>query len=182
MVREKGVRQVPEDEAAIVSDFYPIASLVTIDLGCANACLSEWGHKMGPIVRGNNAREICHALTHEDRPIAIATSSPLIREKVGGCEGFTRENTIELSRLCAARPGLCRVMLRLWREFIFPTLGKEFAISYQDAALHSGNLYRFDGWQRIAYSRSGTDSRSGRNGRNKWVWVWPVSTGKKGAA
>jgi antitoxin VapB len=86
---------------------------------------------------------------------------------------MTRENTIELSRLCAARAGLCRVALRLWREFVFPTLGYQYAVSYQDADLHNGNTYRFDGWERVGYSHSGTDTRSGRSGRDKYAWAWP---------
>jgi hypothetical protein len=100
-------------------------------------------------------------------------AASLIRECVGGGLGqLTRANTIELARLCAVRPGLCRVALRLWREFVFPRMGYEVAISYQDADLHNGNTYRFDGWTREAFSHSGTDKRSGRKGRNKWIWVW----------
>ncbi len=44
--------------------------------------------------------------------------------------------------------------------------------SYQDADMHSGNTYRFDGWTRIGFSSSGTDIRSGRKGRRKWIWHW----------
>jgi hypothetical protein len=65
------------------------------------------------------------------------------------------------------------VALRLWREFVFPTLGYRYAISYQDADLHNGNTYRFDGWKRLPLiGRSGPDSRSGRLGRRKYVWLW----------
>ncbi|WP_292644716.1 hypothetical protein [Mesorhizobium sp.] len=57
---------------------------------------------------------------------------------------------IELSRLCAARPDLSRAMFRMWRAFAFPTLCQEcgfvWAVTYQDVAIHAGNLYRFDGW------------------------------------
>lgn len=90
----------------------------------------------------------------------------------GGLHHLTRENTCELSRLCAERPHLCRVALRLWREFVFPQLGYRYVISYQDADMHSGNTYRFDGWKRAGFSSSGTDTRSGRRGRRKWIWVW----------
>ena len=38
----------------------------------------------------------------------------------------------------ADRPGLCRVVLRLWRELVFPFTGYEYAISYQDEQLHTG--------------------------------------------
>lgn len=64
--------------------------------------------------------------------------------------------------------------LRLWREFVFPGLGVPIVISYQDADLHNGNTYRFDGWERIGYARAGgDDSRSGRKARNRWIWAWP---------
>jgi len=144
-----------------------------VPLADANQMLVAWGHKMGPLNRGNTVGW-SHALFWEDRPQAVTCASSLIRECVGGgLQHLTRENTIELSRLCAVRPGLCRVALRLWREFVFPSLGYEFAISYQDADLHNGNTYRFDGWERVGYSHSGTDSRSGRQGRDKWIWIWP---------
>lgn len=151
----------------------PMVSFDSIPLKVANDLLVFWGHRMGPCQRGN-ARGWSHALFHEGRPVAIVTTSTLIRERCGGGLGhLTRENTIELSRLCAERPTLCRVALRLWREFVFPSLGYTWAISYQDAALHRGEIYRTDGWSRAAFSHSGTDTRSGRKGRNKWIWVWP---------
>lgn len=157
------------------SDFLPLVGFAPIDLATANKCLEQWGHKMGPLLRGNEAGTH-FALTHHGRPVGVACQSTLIREAVGGDHGMPldRETTCELSRLCAERPHLCRVVLRLWREFVFPTLGYRFAISYQDADIHNGNTYRFDGWRRIAYSRSGVDQRSGRRGRNKWVWLWEL--------
>jgi hypothetical protein len=138
----------------------------------ANALLAGWGHKMGPCNRGNS-RGWSHALFHEGRPVAVTITATLIRQNVAGAADLTRENTIELARLCAERPGLCRVALRLWREFVLPALPYQFAISYQDADIHNGNTYRFDGWERMPkIAHSGTDSRSGRKGRNKWVWLW----------
>lgn len=143
-----------------------------ISLEEANASLSRWGHKMGPCMRGN-ARGWSHALFYEGRPVAVTITATLIRERVAGDANLTRENTIELARLCAERGGLCRVAIRLWREFVFPALRYQYAISYQDADLHNGNTYRFDGWRRLpTIAHSGIDSRSGRKGRNKWVWVW----------
>lgn len=143
-----------------------------VSLSEANEMLTAWGHKMGALNRGNQGA-LCHALMHEGKPVAVTTASNLIAGVVGNCDWMKRENTIELSRLCAARGGLCRVALRLWREFVFPALGYEYAVSYQDADLHNGNTYRFDGWERVGRSRSGTDTRSGRPGRDKYVWAWP---------
>ena len=145
-----------------------------INLSLANECLEKWGHRMGPLRRANTSAQWCHALFAEGAPVLITTTSSLIREVVAASDGLlTRENTIELSRLCAIRSGLCRVGLRLWREFVFPDLGYKYAISYQDAELHNGNTYRFDGWRVLGKSSSGTDKRSGRKGRKKVIWVWP---------
>lgn len=152
---------------------FPLATFDAIPLGEANKHLQDWGHRMGPLLRGNSGAQHCHALAVHRVPVAVVCTSSLIRECVGGGLGhLTRANTVELSRLCAAEPWACRVALRLWREVVFPGTGADFAVSYQDAALHSGNIYRFDGWKREAFSHSGKDSRTGRPGRDKWIWVW----------
>ena len=108
-----------------------------------------------------------------DRLVAVAATDTLIRQKVAG---LGRDEAVELSCLCAARSDMCRVVLRLWRAFFFPVLsaqrGYRWALSYQDAAIHRGNLYRFDGWTKLATSRSGVDTRTGRRGRSKVVWGW----------
>lgn len=156
-----------------MSALFPVVTFDSISLARANALLVAWGHRMGPLERGNSAALHCHALFVHGEPVALATSSSLIREHVGGGLDFlTRANTIELSRLCAREPWACRVALRLWREAVFPGTGYDVAISYQDADLHTGNTYRFDGWRRLGFSSSGTDSRTGRRGRRKWIWCW----------
>src|SRR5262245_3710714 len=110
-----------------------------------NEYLTAWGHKMGPLERpvGNG---FAHALRHEGKPVAVIATSELIAPEV--C-GLTRLEALEVSRVCASRRDLCRVVLRLWREFVFPQLDRPWAISYQDAVLHNGNLYRFDGWKKL---------------------------------
>lgn len=155
----------------------PLATFGSIDLESANGCLREWGHKMGPCNRPGVSKEWSHGLFHGGDLVAVTVAATLIQPAVGGDHEYpmTRDNTIELARLCAVRPGLCRVALRLWREFFLPDLGRRYAISYQDADLYTGQTYRFDGWKRISRSRSGTDQRSGRKGRDKWVWMWEVS-------
>lgn len=154
-------------------NLFPIAELTPLDLDVCNHLLVEWHHKMGPLKRPIGT-DRCYALLHNSEPVAVATTSTLIREAVGGAAELNRENCIELSRLCAVRSGLCRVMLRMWREFIFPASGYRYAVSYQDADLHNGNTYRFDGWKRVGFSHSGNDPRSGRKGRDKWIWVWEL--------
>lgn len=148
--------------------FSPV-TFETISRDVLNDCLVEWGHRMGPVRRPS--RGWSHGLACDGRLLAVVATDTLIRPRVAG---FSRRWAVELSRLCAARSDLCRVALRLWRSFVFPALGADrgyrWAISYQD--LHSGNLYRFDGWVRLATSRSGTDPRTGRKGRRKVVWGW----------
>jgi hypothetical protein len=155
------------------ANFAPLCSFEAVELAQANACLTAWGHRMGPLARGRQGAW-CHALFHEGRPVAVTTASYLIAGNAGGgLSHLTRENTVELSRLCAERTNLCRVALRMWREFVFPALGFRFALSYQDADLHNGNTYRFDGWRRHdTLLHSGRDTRSGRPGRNKYAWIW----------
>ncbi len=60
-----------------------------------------------------------YGLRHEGRLLAVVATDTLIRERVAG---LTRHDAVELSRLCAAKPDLCRVALRLWRSFAFPQL------------------------------------------------------------
>lgn len=165
----------------IQSPIVPLLWFDEVSVAEVNELLVAWGHRMGAINRPNFTADLAHVLVHRSEgPVVAVVSSTLIQDAVaGGLPHLNRANTIELSRLCAARPGLCRVGLRLWREFVFPALGKEFAISYQDADLHSGATYRFDGWGRAPkIAHSGTDARSGRKGRDKWVWVWPASGAK----
>lgn len=146
----------------------PICRLDQIDNEDAGKALIRWNHKMGPCNRPMGIIR-SHGLFHQGTLVAVVVTADLVNET---CAGLSRSKAIELARLCAERPDLCRVVLRLWREFIFPCFGKEWAVSYQDEALHTGDTYRFDGWVRLARSHSGTDQRSGRKGRNKTIWGW----------
>lgn len=135
----------------------------------ADEFLLRNGHKMG-VCHRPMGHLVSHGLFIHDKLRAIVVTTGLVNAT---CGGLTREEAIELARLCADDPNLCRVVLRLWREVIFPEFEKSWAVSYQDENLHNGNTYRFDGWRKIAVNqRSGTDQRSGRKGRIKTVWAW----------
>lgn len=153
--------------------FDPLVSFDSVDPDELNQCLVAWGHKMGPVNRPTPGWS--HGMRENGRLVAVTSTDLLMAPNVAG---FSREQAVELSRVCAERRDLCRVVLRLWREFVFPALARErgysWALSYQDAVLHSGNLYRFDGWQEVGRSHSGTDTRSGRKGRTKVIWGWPA--------
>jgi hypothetical protein len=151
----------------------PLVSFDAISLTELNSCLVAWQHRMGPWERPDYGCQAFHGLRHHGALVAVTASARMIPAATAG---LARDRAFELGRLCAIRPGLNRVALRLWREFVFPAMclthGWSWAISYQDAVLHSGNLYRFDGWVRIGTSSSGTERRSGKRGRNKVIWGW----------
>lgn len=132
---------------------------------------------MGAMLRPSYAIEAHHALFEHGRPVAVTAAGEPVREVVGQT-GIRRDQAVELTRLCAARRDLCRPMLRLWREMIFPAVagahGREVAVSYQDEALHNGDLYRFDGWLLLGKGGGGgRDTRTGRPGRKMKIWGWP---------
>ncbi len=157
----------------------PLAHIDAIDRSEANRLLVAWGHRMGPVTRPAFAIDAHHALFQHGEPVAVTMAGETVREVVGQT-GIRRDQCVELMRLCAARRDLCRPMLRLWREMVFPALSavhrRPLAISYQDEALHSGNVYRFDGWLDIGRGGGGgRDARTGRAGRKMRIWAWPRS-------
>lgn len=155
----------------------PLVGFDSISTEELNDCLVAWGHKMGPLNRPMGA-VWAHGMRHNGELVAVIGTAALISET---CAGFSRREAVELARLCAVRRDLCRPALRLWREFLFPALGYDWAVSYQDEALHTGNVYRFDGWVPLARSCSGPDRRSGRKGRNKTIWGWHADAAERAA-
>ena len=153
----------------------PFVSFDTINRDELNDCLVTWGHKMGPIMRPEYRKPVDFGIRHHGELVAVVACDSLIRDTCG----LTRDDAFELSRLCAARPGICRAAIRLWREFAYPEIarawGAPWGISYQDAIQHSGNLYRFDGWVRLGFTTSGIDPRALPGTapvRKKVVWGW----------
>lgn len=157
--------------------FDPLVSFDTISTDELNDCLVRWDHKMGPLHRPQFGNLACaHGLRHSGRLVAVVATDALVAQQT--C-GHTRQDSFELARVCAERPGLCRVAVRLWRAFVFPAIcrhgGYSWAISYQDRVQHRGDLYRMDGWVRRGFTSSGTDPRGRdgmRKGRRKVVWGW----------
>lgn len=154
----------------------PLVSFDAIDRDELNRCLVAWGHRMGPLNRPSFREGRAHGLRHDGVLVAVTATEQMIPAATAG---LTRDEAMELARVCAVRSHLCRPVVRLWREFVFPAIarswGTPWAISYQDAVLHAGDLYRHDGWLRIGASSSGTDTRGdgpARKGRRKVIWGW----------
>lgn len=153
----------------------PLGSFDVIGRDEANECLERWGHRMGPIRRPLFRAPIDFGLREKGELLAVATADTLIRPTAG----LDRSNAFELSRLCAAAPRLTRLMIRLWTEIGYPeivrTWGTPWAISYQNAAMHDGDLYRFDGWVKLKYSTGGRDPRALFNtvsAQRRVLWGW----------
>lgn len=157
-------------ELMTMGDLLPRVSFQKVELDIVNGLLTRWGHLMGEVNRPFPS--IAYALFEEADIVAVTVHACLIRDHPGGVIYLNRTNSVELARLCAERTNLCRVALRLWREFVFPALGKRYAVSYQDLDAHTGSTYRLDGWRDVGVTSSGTDQRSGKKGRRKKCWIW----------
>lgn len=156
----------------------PLGSFDLIGRDEANEFIERCGHQMGAIRRPLFRAPIDFGLREKGELIAVATADTLIRPTAG----LTRHDAFELSRLCAAAPRLCRLMLRMWTEIGYPeivrTWGTPWAISYQNALLHTGDLYRFDGWVKLKYSTGGRDPRALLDtvtARRRVLWGWNAS-------
>jgi hypothetical protein len=166
----------------------PMCGLAPLALDDANRLLVAWGHRLGP-VRRPFAQE-AYALELDGRPISVAVSASTVGDAVAGTlvdrpVRYARQEVVELARL-ASDPGerwATRVMLRLWREVCaprwhcWPVLA---AVSYSHNALHAGDLYRFDGWTKIADGRGSMGGGSWSRRRyateavygKKSLWLW----------
>lgn len=154
-----------------------LLSLDRIDRAELNTCLVAWGHRHGPIERPTFREPLDFGFYHRGRLAAVIAADTLIRPTCG----LDRQHAFELSRLCAAPESGVRASeaLWMWRHFAYPLImrawGAGWAISYQDAQQHQGHLYRYDGWLRMGFTRSGRDPRAAPGTvsvRNKVVWGW----------
>ena len=116
----------------------------------------------------------------------MATSGSIVN---GPLAGYGRQEIVELTRLAAANGWANRIMLRLWREICaqaWPCWPVKAAVSYQLNS-KTGNLYRFDGWERVPGVRgsSGGGSWSRKRYANeaahgpKTLWVWRYDAAPK---
>lgn len=163
-----------------MSVLFPLATWSQIDNGRADRLLVEWGHFLGACDRPYGIQSF--GLLLEGDLVAVAVSASTVGTS---CGGFPRRKVVELARLCS-EPGhqeLTRVALRLWRVTA-PALWSaaywpvEACVSYANATRHKGDVYRFDGWRKVAESRAG--SAGGPRAGNKTydrksVWVFPLS-------
>lgn len=160
----------------------PMAGLYPLSIDEVNRLLvTRWAHKLGAVNRP--FRQEAYALEVNGEPVAVATSGSIVN---GPVAGLAREEVVELTRL-AGEPWATRIMLRLWREVCAPAWAcwpVKAAVSYSHNALHRGDLYRFDGWQKVredagaarpkkTWGREGARPVGSDGFKTLWVWRYP---------
>ncbi len=172
--------------------FLPVVSFQEIAVPEANRLLVEWGHRLGPVHRPFGMQAF--GLVVDAKLVSVAVSASTVSTTVAG---YRREQVVELARQCAEPSSAWanRVTIRLWREVgahLWPYWTALAAISYSKNAHHRGDLYRFDGWQKVsedcgssgggAWSRKryATDEVHGK--KTLWLWRYAPAEASRDAA
>jgi hypothetical protein len=159
--------------------FCPLVVWDRVPSDAADAALEAWGHWLGGCSRPFGRQD--WGLWLEGELVAVAVSASTVNRR---CAGYERQEVVELARLCA-HPGhrdLTRVALRLWRKTAASAWAAKYwpvraYVSYSNALRHRGDIYRFDGWRKVA------DVRGSAGGGNwghskvpepKSVWVYAL--------
>lgn len=160
----------------------PLVGLYPVPVEVANELLVYFGHDLGPCNRP--FRQKGYALELDGRPVAVAVSAFIVNGPIRCAHGvYERGETVELARLAGER-WANRVMLRVWREACGPRWpgGPGIAVSYSRNARHRGDLYRFDGWEKVredagssgggSWSRKRYATDAAYGPKTLWVWHW----------
>jgi hypothetical protein len=119
-----------------------------IDKKRANELIASFGHPLGDYNRSFGYK--AWGLAVDGAAVAVAVSGSTVGATSAG---YSRYEVVDLARIARHpdHPGVMRVMLRLWRDYL---AGRW---DYWDAPVHAavsyalpgkeGNLYRFDGWK-----------------------------------
>lgn len=147
---------------------FPLASFERITSADADVRLVRWGHYLGCCERPFGRQDF--GLFVAGDLISVAVSASTVSAM---CAGRPRQTLVELARLCTEpqHRWATRVCLRLWREIAPSEWRARYwpvaaAVSYQSAVRHSGNVYRLDGWTKVA-------DTPGSTGGGSWSTVKP---------
>jgi len=162
---------------------FPLVAFERIDDGLADARLIEWGHWLGGCNRPCGGRQ-SFGLFLEGDLISVAVSAMTIGPRSAERD---RRTVVELARLCSdpAHRDMTRVAIRLWRKCAASAWSSKYwpveaYISYANRNRHTGDVYRFDGWQRWGNTRSGSVGKNARWSEPglkiepKSIWVFPL--------
>lgn len=131
---------------------FPLAAFDRIDRQMSDARLVAWGHYLDVCDRPFGLQDF--GLFVKGELVSVAVSASTVSAT---CAGRPRLTIVELARLCTHPQyrWATRLCLRLWREIAPEEWRREYwpvaaAVSYQSAVRHTGNIYRFDGWTKVA--------------------------------
>jgi hypothetical protein len=118
----------------------------------ANELLVAFGHPLGPYTRPFGYQ--AWGLAIDGQAVAVAVSGSTVGARAAG---FARREVVDLARIARHpdHPGIMRVMLRLWRDYLAPRWDYwpvQAAVSYALPG-KTGNLYRFDGWRKAGHCK-----------------------------
>lgn len=169
---------------AVQPEMWPLMGVREATKNEANDLLVKWEHPLGPCNRPFGQR--CYVFELGDAPVATATSASTVSSTSAG---MPRRQIVELARIARHpdHPLILRVMLRLWRVYLaqtWPYWPVSAAVSYAMPGT-PGDLYRFDGWERVGpVKRSGgggtwtsTDPKVARIADGvKTLWIYRYET------
>lgn len=161
-----------------------MVGLMPCSIDDANDLLVAWGHRLGPCNRPFG--QIGYVLEFLGVPVSVAISASTVSDTVAG---FRRMDVVECARQCSdpAESWASRIMIRLWRQVCapkWPYWPVKAGISYSKNSMHSGNLYRFDGWEKVSddcgfvsgsnYGR-GVEDYPAAGKKTLWIWRYAES-------
>lgn len=159
------------------TNLFPFVAFSGIDNDLADACLIKWGHWLGGCNRPFGRQSF--GLFYFNEIISVAVSASTVNAK---CAGFNRQEILELARLCSEpnHRWATRICLRLWRQIApqtWPHWPVNVLVSYANALRHKGDIYRFDGWQKVAEVKGGKAGGGWNRGKiyePKSIWIYPL--------
>jgi hypothetical protein len=167
----------------VQSNLFPPVSFDCIDNSLADECLRAWGHWLGGCNRPFGRQSFGVMLYGNVISVAVSASTVNAR-----CAGYDRQTVVELARQ-ASEPDhrwATRVCVRLWREVgarLWPYWPVVACVSYANALRHAGDIYRFDGWRKVADVRGGVAGGNWGRGKRydpKSVWVYEFQKEENG--
>lgn len=162
---------------------FPLAAFDVMDDVEANAALETWGHYLGENNRPFGRQSFGLYLGPELISVAVSASTVSAT-----CAGFSRFEVVELARL-VTKPGekaFTRVSLRLWRQLAPAAWVKKYhkkwpvvhaVVSYSNETRHKGDIYRFDGWEKVGVMRGsmgGGTYTSKQPREDKALWMFDL--------
>jgi len=162
-----------------LTNLFPLVAFDVIEDAEADDALTRWGHWLGPCDRPFGRQSF--GLFVAGELVSVAVSASTVNAV---CGGWPRMKVVELARQASRERGspFTRVCVRLWRELApkcwatyWPV---EAVVSYANKTRHLGDIYRFDGWTKVADVPSGVAGGGWNRGKRydaKSVWVFELA-------